>query len=75
MPYRIPAVVKSLQLKTKAVSATKHPTEEHNIIWVRETIGWFVTFENSHESLFVGTVEPKDLKPGARVDIVLYPRE
>jgi hypothetical protein len=73
MIYRIPAKVKSLEQKSRAVSAHKHPTIEHEIVWVRETIGWFVTFERSHESLFVGTEEPTDLKAGTEVDIIIVP--
>ena len=74
MRYKIHAKVKALEFKTRAVRAEKHPTIENEVIWYREDIGWFVTFENSHESLYVGQMEPTDLKPGTEVDIIICPK-
>jgi hypothetical protein len=74
MTYKIKTTVKALEHKSRAVSANKHPTEPNEVIWVRENIGWFVTFDRSHESLFVGWEEPLDLKPGTEVDIIIRPR-
>jgi hypothetical protein len=71
MTYKIPAVVKSLELKTRAVSARK--ISETDVEWTRETIGWFVTFERSHEALFVGYDRPFDLEVGSKVNIILEP--
>ena len=73
MPYRIPAKVKFLELKNKVVHSKKEPTTDR-IISTVITLGWFVNFEGSHESLFVGVDEPKDLKPGTEVDIIIVTR-
>jgi hypothetical protein len=74
MVYKIRSRVTDLQHKTRAVSGRKHPTIENEVIIEREDIGWFVTFENSHESLFMGMEEPKDLQPDTEVDIIIRPR-
>lgn len=68
MTYKIPAVVKALELKTRAVSIARDGKV------TRETIGWFVTFERSHEALFVGHDKPTDLDPGTEVEIIISPQ-
>lgn len=73
--YTISSVVKALEHKRKALRAIANRTDPHNPVvnYEYEDIGWFVTFENSHESLFVGMEEPPDLKPGTRVLIQIRP--
>jgi len=73
MIYRIESMVEKLEHKTRALRAFMDPDNANEVIWEREDIGWFVTFEGSHESLFVGFTEPKDLQPGTKVNILIYP--
>jgi len=73
MNYRIHTKVKALEQKRRALRAwTDHTDPENPVVkYEYEDIGWFVTFENSHESLFVGMDKPLDLEPGAKVDIII----
>lgn len=77
MEYRIRTKVKTLEFKKRAVKVTVDKTDPENpeITWWYEDIGFFVRFEGSHEALFVGVVEPKDLQTGAEVDIIIRPVE
>lgn len=74
MAYKIRTTVQTLELKTRALGAHKHPTIPDEVVWQRETIGWFVRFHDSWESLFVGFDKPLDLDPGTEVDIIIQPR-
>lgn len=68
--YRISTKVKKLELKKRIVR-----TYLNAGLAVDETIdiGWFVLFEGSQESLFVGVDKPTDLDPGTEVEIIIQP--
>ena len=71
--FRIHTKVQNLEFKTRAVRAYKPDPNKTDVTVEREDIGWFVCFENSYESLFVGKEKPANLDPGTEVDIILVP--
>jgi hypothetical protein len=77
MIYKIRTRVKSLEFKKRAVKANADKTDPDNpkVIWEYEDLGWFVTFENSHESLFLGIEEPTDMKVDTKVTILILPEK
>jgi hypothetical protein len=76
MIYRIQTRVKALEFKKKALRSWANKADPENVVvqYEYEDLGWFVTFEDSHESLFVGKTEPPDLQIGTVVDIIIVPR-
>jgi hypothetical protein len=76
MRFRITTRVKALEFKKKALRSWADRTDPENVVvqYEYEDLGWFVTFEDSHESLFVGKTEPPDLQVGTVVDIIIVPR-
>jgi len=72
MQIRIPTRVISLIEKKRIVEGTKD--EEGNALLTSQTLGWFVHFEGSYESLFVGHQKPTGLDPGTEVDILIIPK-
>jgi hypothetical protein len=73
MTYRIQTRVKNLEQKKITTSSKKDPNSD-KILSTVAFLGWFVLFEGSYESLFVGHDEPKDLTPGTEVDIIIKPK-
>ena len=73
MSYRIQTCVKNLECK-KIITSSKKDPKSDKIISTIAVLGWFVHFEGSYESLFVGHDEPKDLAPGTEVDIIIKPK-
>lgn len=73
MSYLIRTRVKALELKKITTSSKKDPNSD-KILSTVASLGWFVLFEGSYESLFVGHDEPKDLTPGTEVEIIIRPK-
>ncbi len=73
MSYLIRTRVKNLELKKTTTGSRKNPKTDE-ITSTVVSLGWFVLFEGSYESLFVGNDEPKDLTPGTEVDIIIRPK-
>ena len=74
--YRIQTRVKALERKHRTVRTWVDNTdpEKPEIKSQCEDMGWFITFDNSHESLFVGYAQPIDLKVGQAVDVYIVPK-
>ena len=70
MRYIIPTTVKSLEQKKKTISVHVDRAKDKVLIETVD-IGWFVLFEGSQESLFVGFEKPEDLVPGSKVKIII----
>jgi hypothetical protein len=49
--------------------------ENDKAILTYQKLGWFVHFEGSYESLYVGDEKPESLNPGTEVDILIIPRK
>lgn len=66
--YRINTRVASVELKKRTVSMrrTGEVDQTGKPIYepVEETLGWFVNFEGSWESLCLGPDKPEDVAPG-----------
>jgi hypothetical protein len=76
MTYRIPTRVVKLENKHKHVGSEVEIKDDKTVTMVTTIdIGWFVLFEGSQESLYVGMEEPLDLQPGTEVDIVIEPKK
>jgi len=73
MTIRIPTRVVKLEEKQIITHGKKDATG--TAVLTSQKIGWFVNFEGSYESLFVGSEKPKDLEPGTEVDIIIRPRK
>ena len=73
MSYLIRTRVKNLELKKTITESRKNPKTDE-ITSTVVSLGWFVNFDGSYESLFVGNDEPKDLTPGTEVDIIIRPK-
>ena len=73
MDIVIKTKVRELEFKTRAVKAYKPDPKKDDITVEREDLGWFVLFENSYESLFVGKDKPDNFEVGTEVDIILRP--
>ena len=73
--YRIKTKVQNLEHKRRAARSWIDKTDPDNpvVCYDYEDMGWFVTFANSHESLFVGMEEPLDLTVGTEVTILIAP--
>lgn len=76
MTYRIPTKVVKIEEKKKHLATNvEKTTGENQIVMVTTVdIGWFVLFEGSQESLFVGMEKPADLEPGTEVEIIIAPK-
>ena len=74
--YKIITTVKDLEFKKRALKVTADRTVPEKPIfhWTYEDMGWFVNFDGSYESLFVGRDRPMDLEPGTEVEILIRPR-
>lgn len=70
--YKIRTKVQDLEEKTRVVRADKN-TVTGEVTFTSESIGWFVHFEGSRESLFVGIERPTDLDVGTEVFITIIP--
>ena len=68
--YRIRTRVQKIEEKRHVVSVTKGDDGEFKKSEVN--LGWFVTFEGSHESLGFGDTKPQ-LQVGQQVSIVIIP--
>ena len=73
MAYKIPTTVKNLENKKLVTLSYIHPVTQ-KLSCVRRDMGWFVHFEGSYESLFVGFDRPLDLEPGTDVEIIIQPK-
>jgi hypothetical protein len=71
MVYKIPTKVIRLEQKSRV---TRGFVVEGEAKCFREDLGWFVHFEGSYESLFIGKDRPNDLEPGTHVEIVIRPK-
>jgi len=71
--YVIKTRVRELEMKTLTLRVWKPDPLKSDTECERQDIGWFVLFENSYESLFVGTEKPTNLDPGTEVEIHLKP--
>lgn len=72
MNIRIPTKVMKLEERKRVISGKKVGDDA---VLTSQTIGWFVHFEGSYESLFVGYEKPVGLDPGTEVDILIVPRQ
>jgi predicted RNA-binding protein (virulence factor B family) len=74
--YRIKAKVEHLEQKKITLATYKDVKSEDPKATIQQTksAGWFVHFEGSYESLFMGDERPVDLEPGTEVDILIIPR-
>jgi hypothetical protein len=81
--YKIPTRVKNLELKKRIVMSNidrskpldpDKPVPTASADATTEIIGWYVHFEGSYESLFVGDEKPDNLSPGTEVDILIIPK-
>jgi hypothetical protein len=73
MPYRIRTKVRHIELKEKRLSSRKDPHSDNVIVEI-VPLGWFVHFEGSYESIYVGREKPADLNVGMQVDILIIPQ-
>jgi len=73
MIYRIPTRVVKIEEKEYVLAGRKD--EKGEPVFTKKTLGWFVHFEGSYESLFVGYEKPIDLDLGSEVDILIVPRK
>lgn len=74
---RIPTRVKNLELKKKTLSTEVKDRGKPDAV-IKATVvsvGWFVHFDGSYESLFVGDEKPRGLEIGDEVDILIVPRK
>ena len=71
---RIPTKVKHLELKKRTVM-TRKDTASDKIIAEIAPLGWFVHFEGSYESIYVGEERPRGLEVGDEVDILIVSRK
>ena len=71
---RIPTRVKHLELKRQTIH-TRKDTASDKIVAEIVPLGWYVHFEGSYESLFVGQEKPRGLEVGDEVDIIIIPRK
>lgn len=74
MLYKISTRVRALEMKTMIVRTYKDPTDANKILTDTKPMGWFVLFEESYESLYVGHERPLDLEPGTEVEIIINPK-
>lgn len=65
--YRIKTRVSRVEEKIITLSTHKHGEET---ITEKASAGWFVNFEGSWESLFLGKEKP-NLQPGQHVNIII----
>ena len=72
MNIRMPTRVVKLEEKKRITGGKKNADGEAKL--TSETVGWFVHFEGSYESLYVGKEKPVGLDPGTEVDIIIAPR-
>jgi len=71
----IPTKVKVIQQRTNTIESRKDPNDPNNALIKIENLGYFVQFEGSYESLFVGMEDPGDwLNKGSEVEIIIRPR-
>jgi hypothetical protein len=73
MNIRIPTRVLKLEEKKRTLTGRKK--EDGEVIFTHQTLGWFVRFEGSDESLFIGFEKPEDLAEGTEVDILIIPKK
>lgn len=66
--YIIHTKVRQVGERHRIVSVSKDGIEQ------KEKLGWFVCFENSWESNFIGNEKP-ELEVGQEVEIVIRPRK
>jgi hypothetical protein len=67
--YKIPSTVRSVEFREKIVRTEKVGDE---IVTTMVPLGWFVCFDGSRESLFLGQDKP-DLIAGQAVAIIIEP--
>lgn len=72
MNIRMPTRVVKLEEKKRITGGKKDADGQTTLS--SETVGWFVHFEGSYESLYVGKEKPVGLDPGTKVDIIIAPR-
>lgn len=71
MRYVIPTKVRSLEFKKKVTGAKVDKSNKDTVTIETVDLGWFVLFEGSCESLFVGYDQPEGLDPGSKVKIII----
>lgn len=78
MTYRIRTRVLKIEHKHQITNVRKTgkplPDGKAELASDSVSLGWFVLFEGSWESIFLGFEEPKDLAVGQEVDILLCPK-
>ena len=70
MTYVIETRVVRLEEKSRVAGAKKVGDD---VVVERETLGWFVLLEGSHEMLYLGRDQPSDLVVGQKVRIRIEP--
>ena len=65
--------IERIEHKKRIVRITQNKNDRENPIVEDEDLGWFVLFEGSWESIFVGNEQPTDLRMGMKVDIIIKP--
>lgn len=69
---RIPTKVKHLEEKYRRVLTEMDGSKLFGKIeFENKSMGWFVHFEGSYESLYVGETKPIGLDPGTEVEVVI----
>ena len=70
--YVVPTKVKKLE-ERKAI--TRSYLKDDKPVFEEHSIGWWISFEGSRESLYMGSTKPEGLEPGTEIEIIIRPKE